>query len=169
MAADQIEVSGAIFVPIGMKAHGSNPPVSQRGSLRATPGWRYFCGRSRRLVKLAGDGECNAGEQRHGNERAGRHDPNLVFGLIVHRALPSGNIQTAVTGESSFLLTCVASLRRRFARAFEGSAYKFMSFQLTPLGCGVASPSDRESGLPRQQSQRGSLPSAPVEVGRFHA
>src|SRR6266481_4136688 len=39
------------------------------------------------LVKLAGDGECNAGEQRHGNEGACRHDPNLVLGLIVHRAL----------------------------------------------------------------------------------
>ena len=77
------------------------------------------------LVKLAGDGECNAGEQRHGNERAGRHDPDLVFGLIVHRALPSGDIQTAVTGESSFLLTCVASRRRRFARA-RGSAYRFI-------------------------------------------
>jgi hypothetical protein len=38
VAADQMEVSGAIFVPIGMKAHGSNPPVSQRDSLRATPG-----------------------------------------------------------------------------------------------------------------------------------
>ena len=55
------------------------------------------------LVKLAGDGECNAGEQRHGNEGAGRHDPNLVLGLIVHRALPSGDIQTAVTGESSLI------------------------------------------------------------------
>jgi hypothetical protein len=42
-------------------------------------------------------------------------------------------------------------------------------FQLTPFGCGVASPADRERGLPRQQSQSGSLPPVPVEVGRFHA
>src|SRR5260221_11411337 len=41
-------------------------------------------------------------------------------------------------------------------------------FQLTPLGRGVASPADRELGFPRQQSQSGSPPSAPVEVGRFH-
>jgi hypothetical protein len=41
---------------------------------------------------------------------------------------------------------------------------------LTALGCGVASPADRELGrFPRQQSQSGSLPPAPVEVGRFHA
>jgi hypothetical protein len=40
---------------------------------------------------------------------------------------------------------------------------------LTPLSCGVASPADRELGFPRQQSQSGSLPSVPVEVGRFHA
>ena len=44
-----------------------------------------------------------------------------------------------------------------------------MSFLLTALGCGVASPADREQGFPRQQSQSGSLPPAPVEVGRFHA
>jgi hypothetical protein len=28
---------------------------------------------------------------------------------------------------------------------------------------------DRELGFPHQQSQSGSLPPAPVEVGRFHA
>src|ERR1700675_3347368 len=38
-----------------------------------------------------------------------------------------------------------------------------------PLGCGVASLADRELGFPRQQSQSGSLPPAPVEVGRFDA
>jgi hypothetical protein len=124
VAADQIEVSGAIFVPICMKAHGSNPPVSRIGSFSRDAGSAAILRPVLpALVKLAGDGECNAGEQRHGNERAGRHDPNLAFGLIVHRALPSGNIQTAVAGESS--LSCgdaFASLRRRFARAFEGSA-----------------------------------------------
>jgi hypothetical protein len=30
-------------------------------------------------------------------------------------------------------------------------------------------PADRETGFPRQQSPSGSLPPAPVEVGRFHA
>jgi hypothetical protein len=42
-------------------------------------------------------------------------------------------------------------------------------FQLTPVRCGIASSSDRDQGFPRQQSQSGSLPPAPVEVGRFHA
>jgi hypothetical protein len=38
-----------------------------------------------------------------------------------------------------------------------------------PALCAVASSTDREPGFPRQQSQSGSLPPAPVEVGRFHA
>jgi hypothetical protein len=41
--------------------------------------------------------------------------------------------------------------------------------QLTPPARGVALSTDRELGFPRQQSQSGSLPPAPVEVGRFHA
>src|SRR4029453_4404215 len=41
--------------------------------------------------------------------------------------------------------------------------------QLTHPASGVASSADREPGFPRQQSQGGAPPPAPVEVGRFHA
>jgi hypothetical protein len=46
---------------------------------------------------------------------------------------------------------------------------KLIVVSLTQLGCGVTLLVDRDLGFPRQQSQSGSLPSAPVEVGRIHA
>jgi hypothetical protein len=47
---------------------------------------------------------------------------------------------------------------------------KINSFQLTALGCGVASRADREPGLPTPaEPERVAPASALVEVGRFHA
>jgi hypothetical protein len=87
VAADQIEVSGATFVAICLKAHGNI-------SSCATPA--RSC---ERLVAQDDKGGDRGGHlEDHG---ADRQQQDFVFRLLVHRALRSGRVQTAMAAKGS--------------------------------------------------------------------